>query len=222
MKNRVILRRMVKGIALPLACFIPGAVVWVWLWHGIFQRLGIASKLTPLPLGIWFVLLVGLGFYNVQSHFNLGLQIGVSRRHLFQSLMAVWVLCIVVTASIQGIWSWLTPAPRLFVQELGYQGAATAAVQIANAVLVILSLAIAALVGIALKLATLTVAPDYRWWIGLACLVVIWWLAASQYSAQATRYLAQFVWLWPALLSLVGVALLIYIWHQFQVLEPTT
>lgn len=223
MKNQVILRRALNNISMPLIGFIlPFTIIWVLLWQGVFHWLGVAATPPPLPMGMWLMGFATLAYLNVQSNFNLGLQTGVSRRHLFQILMSVWLGNVVAAALVLGVWSWLTPTSQLFVQELGYRGSPSTTVQIANAVLVTLSLMVAVLAGIALKLATLTVAPDYRWWIGLACLVVIWWLAASQYSAQATQYLAQFVWLWPALLSFVGVALLIYIWHQFQVLEPTT
>ncbi|WP_125710554.1 hypothetical protein [Lacticaseibacillus porcinae] len=221
MKNQVIFRRLLKGIGLPLGYFWAGALIlWFVIWLVVFQFLGVNGSLASMPIGIWLAVFAGLSYFNTESAFDLAMQTGVSRRHVFLDLMVIWSGCTLLTALILGLWSFIAPMPHLFIQDLGYRGSASLAVLIANVFLVGLSLMVAALVGILARIAAMKVSEDNRWWFWLGLVVVFIWLSLFDRSAQATQWLAQIYWVWPLVLAVVLGGLLLYLRHQFQVIEP--
>lgn len=221
MKNQVILQRLFKSIALPLVCFFPAAIgLWLVAWVLFFQWFGVKADFGPMPIEIWLAVFAGLAYFTAQGPFNLAMQTGVSRRYFFSALILVWVSCTVLVAAVLGIWSHFAPMPQLLIQDLGYRGALNGSVLIANALLVLLSLMVAALVGILVQVATMKVTPDSRWWLFVVLFVLLFWLVQSPKSAHATQWLAQLYWGWPAVLAVALAGLLGYLGHEFQVLEP--
>lgn len=220
MKNQIIFRRLLKGIGLPLVCFLSGTVgLWLVVWLMIFKWLGFSGSISPMPIGIWLAIFAGLAYFNTEPTFDLAMQTGVSRRHVFLDLMVIWSGCTLLIAAVLGIWSLLASMPHLFVQDLGYHGSVNSTVLIANGLLVILSLMVAALVGILARLLAMQVTEEHRWWLWLGLFFVVFWLAQSKQSAAVTQKLAQIYWVWPLTLAGALCGLLIYLSHQFQVLE---
>jgi hypothetical protein len=79
---------------------------------------------------------------------------------------------------------------------------------------------VAALVGILARIASMKVTDDNRWWLWLGLILVFFWLSLSNRSVQATRWLAQIYWVWPLIVAVALCGLLIFLHHQFQVIEP--
>ena len=221
MKNQVIFRRLLKGIGLPLVCFWPGAIIlWLVVWIAVLKWIGVSGSLGPMPIGIWLAVFTGLAYFNTEPAFDLAMQTGVSRQRVFGDLMLIWSGCTLLTAGILGLWSLIAPMPHLLIQDLGYHGSENFVVLATNGLLVLLSLMLAALVGILARIASMKITDDNRWWFWLGLILVFVWLSLSNRSAQATRWLAQIYWVWPLIVAAALCGLLIYLHHQFQVIEP--
>lgn len=220
MKNQVLFRRLLKGIGLPLVCFWAGMIA-LWLISVlVFRMVGFQTNFGPMPIGIWLIIFTGLAYFNTEPAFDLAMQTGVSRRHIFGDFMLIWSGCTLLTAVILGLWSLIALMPHLLIQDLGYHGPVDQVVLATNVLLVLLSLMMAAWVGILARIASMKVTDDNRWWFWLGLILVFVWLSLSNRSAQVTQWLAQIYWVWPLIIAVALCGLLIYLHHQFQVIEP--
>jgi hypothetical protein len=171
MKNQVIFRRLLKGIGLPLVYFWAGMIV-LWLISVlVFRMVGFQANFGPMPIGIWLAVFTGLAYFNTEPAFDLAMQTGVSRRHIFGDLMLIWSGCTLLTAVILGLWSLIAPMPHLLIQDLGYHGPVDQVVLATNVLLVLLSLMMAAWVGILARIASMKVTDDNRWWFWLGLIL---------------------------------------------------
>ena len=122
MKNQVLCHRLLKGIGLPLVYFWAGMIV-LWLISVlVFRMAGFQANFGPMPIGIWLAVFTGLAYFNTESAFDLAMQTGVSRRHIFGDLMLIWSGCTLLTAAILGLWSLIAPMHYRLIQDLGYHG----------------------------------------------------------------------------------------------------
>jgi hypothetical protein len=220
MKNQVLCHRLLKGIGLPLVYFWAGMIV-LWLISVlVFRMAGFQANFGPMPIGIWLAVFTGLAYFNTESAFDLAMQTGVSRRHIFGDLMLIWSGCTLLTAAILGLWSLIAPMHYRLIQDLGYHGPIDQVVLATNGLLVLLSLMMAAWVGILARIASMKVTDGNRWWYWSGFIFAFIWVSLSNRSAQATQWLAQIYWVWPLTLAVALCGLLIFLHHQFQVIEP--
>jgi hypothetical protein len=221
MKNQVIFRRLLKSIGLPLVYFWTGVLLlWLVTWLMVFKLAGISGSLGWMPIGIWLAVFTGLAYFNTEPAFDLAMQTGISRRHIFGDLMLIWSGCTLLTAVILGLWSLIAPMPHLWIQDLGYHGPIDQGVLATNGLLGLLSLMMAALVGILARIASMKMTDDNRWWSWPCLIFAFVWISLSNRSAQATQWLAQIYWVWPLIVAAALCGLMIYLHHQFQVIEP--
>lgn len=221
MKNQVIFRRLLKGIGLSFAYFWAGVLfLWLVTWLMVFKLAGVGGSLGPMPIGIWLAVFMGLAYFNTEPAFDLAMQTGVLRQRVFLDLILIWSGCTLLSAVILGLWSLIAPMPHLLIQDLGYHGPVDQGVLATNGLLVLLSLMVAALLGILARIASMKVTDDNRWWLWLGLIFVFFWLSLSNRSAQATQWLAQIYWVWPLIVAAALCGLLIFLRHQFQVIEP--
>lgn len=221
MKNQVIFRRLLKGIGLSLVYFWAGVLfLWLVTWLMVFKLAGVGGSLGWMPIGIWLAVFTGLAYFNTEPAFDLAMQTGISRQRVFGDLMLIWSGCTILTAVILGLWSLIAPMPHLFIQDLGYHGPVDQVVLAFDGLLGLLSLMVAALVGILARIASMKVTDDNRWWSWTGVVIALVWVSFSNRSAQATQWLAQIYWVWPLIVAIALCGLLIYLHHQFQVIEP--
>lgn len=206
-----------------------GRLAWMLLgsWLVLFGILIGLRLLTPsVPgnadgnaiVGFWAVICLVYGARHFRVGFNLGLQTGVSRRHILLATAAAWGLALVVIAGGIVLGTQIFPATPL-LQAFGYHGTWQVSAQLASKMLGLGLLVVAILSGVAIALVSLILPQAWRGvllvaWLALFPLGVFGNFGSATIAIangrlgafQASSALTP--WLWPLLLG-AGAAILI-------------
>ncbi|WP_461214596.1 hypothetical protein [Lacticaseibacillus sp. GG6-2] len=231
MKARVMFRRQMRYLFLPVVCWWPGMIAALLLFRWLFATLGWTDDFQVPLLAGWLIVCAVIAATHFREEFNLGMQTGVSRRHIFTITLGVWGLALAVIVVGLGIVALVAPGTPL-LQDLGYVGVWDQTARVASATLVVLMLVAAACAGLTFAVANATLSPAWLSLLGIGLFWLLWWASFASGSAHLTQNIANgsftvhrtgaaaTPYLWPVLLAIVDGAMLVGDWLVVRRLEP--
>ncbi len=230
-KVRVMFLRQLRHIFWPVVCLWPGLVVALLGVRWGFALLGWAADLQVSLLGPWTVICALFSAFQFRGEFNLGMQTGVSRKHIFVATLGAWGLTLLVIAGGLGVLAQALPHLPI-LQDLGYVGVWDRAAQVASAATAGLMLVVAIGAGLTYAVFAAALPPAWLGALGLGVLGLVWWVSFATTSAHLTQNIANGAftghhagiaatpYLWPLLLAGVAAGLLLIDWLAIMRLEP--
>lgn len=231
MKFTVMMRRQLRQVLLPLVCFWPGMLVFAFLPRWLFALFGMTvNGIIPL-LAPWMIVCVIFAMTHWRDEFALGMQTGVSRKHIFWATMIVWGLALAVIAAGLGLLALAVPQTPL-LRDLGYVGVWYTAARVADMVMVVLMLVAAILGGLTCAFADMALTRGWITVIAIALGGLLLWVANASLSASVTQNIANGAltvrhtgaaatpYLWPLVLGGFNVLLFGADWLLVRHCEP--
>ncbi|MFD1484424.1 hypothetical protein ACFQ5J_04150 [Lacticaseibacillus baoqingensis] len=198
-----------------------------WFFQWLSQWLDASFSVSGDPIGLFFLVLIVIGYTEFRREFNMAMQGGISRRHVLLSTLIVWGMTALVTTGVLQAYGKIVPHSLSFLRDLGYHGQWDSAAVISNVAVSFAALSFAALLGLTAQLLMLWVPGSWRVLIFLLPLGSGWWLAHTRF-VQPLSVLADCLnvdiaavpYWWPVVLAIGCLLLIVLDARALQVIEP--